>query len=74
MIDRIDSQRSAIRRYLEDGRTISPMDALKLFGCYRLASAVHWLKTKREVPIKSKLVFSADGKRRFAIYWIGEKS
>jgi len=34
------SQKAAIYAYLKSGRSITPMDALQKFGCFRLAARV----------------------------------
>jgi len=40
------SQHSAILSHLKSGRTITPLDALRLYGCMRLAARVHDLKAR----------------------------
>ena len=40
MARRRQSQEKKILRYLEGGRTINPIQALNLFGCFRLSSVI----------------------------------
>jgi|11BtaG_2_1085332.scaffolds.fasta_scaffold04744_7 hypothetical protein len=40
-----ETQNDKILSYLEEGNSISPMDALNQFGCFRLASRIHELRT-----------------------------
>lgn len=47
-----ESQKAKIRKYLEEGETITSLEALKLFQCFRLASRMTDLK-KDEVPFES---------------------
>lgn len=39
--DKPASQANAIRRHLEAGKTLTALDALNLFGCFRLAARIH---------------------------------
>lgn len=34
------NQKQQIAKYLSKGKTITPMDALKKFGCFRLAARI----------------------------------
>ena len=47
-----ESQKEKIRKYLEEGETITSLEALKMFQCFRLASRMTDLK-KDEVPFDS---------------------
>ena len=40
------TQNDKILSYLEEGKSISPMDALNHFGCFRLASRIHDLRSE----------------------------
>jgi hypothetical protein len=40
------TQNNQILSYLEEGNKINPMDALNMFGCFRLASRVHDLRSE----------------------------
>lgn len=59
----VDSQNSNIKKHLEEGKSITALEALKLYGCFRLGARIHDLK--RMFPglnIDSKLV-EIGGKR-----------
>lgn len=38
------SQSHAILKHLKSGKTLTPLEALRLYGCMRLAARVHYLK------------------------------
>lgn len=59
------SQNEQIRQHLEAGKTITPLEALSLFGCLRLGARIHNLKAMG-LAICSQLV-EQNGKR-FAQY------
>jgi len=59
------SQNEQIRQHLEAGNTITPLEALSLFGCLRLGARIHNLKAAG-MAICSRLIES-NGKR-FAEY------
>ena len=44
-----ESQNGRILAYLQDGETITALEALKLFKCFRLASRMTDLKNKNVV-------------------------
>ena len=56
------SQNKAILAYLQEGKTITAIEALRLFGCFRLTSRIHDL-TKRGVAISRKYIITNNGKR-----------
>jgi len=41
---RAESQKSKICKHLESGKPITPLEALNLYGCFRLAAIVFVLK------------------------------
>lgn len=59
------SQKKLIKQHLMSGKSITPIDALQLFGCFRLATRVFELK-EEGMPIVTTIVES-NGKR-FASY------
>ena len=69
MTSRTDTQRAAIRRHLLDGKTITPIEALNLCGCFRLSSVIHRLRHDEGYPICMEQPEAADGKP-YARYWI----
>jgi hypothetical protein len=58
--NRIDSQLKAIEKDLKAGRKVSPMQALRDYGCLRLSARIFELKHKRHLNIESKLQHSGD--------------
>ena len=56
------SQCKAILAHLREGKTITAIEALRLFGCFRLTSRIHDL-TKRGVAIKRRYITADSGKR-----------
>ena len=57
----IDSQEKQIRDYLMTGKSLTPLEALTLFGCFRLSARIHDL-INYGVPIESKMI-ELNGKR-----------
>lgn len=62
------SQNQAILQHLEAGHAITHIDALRLFGCARLAARINDLRT-RGVQIVTDAV--VEGGKRFARYRMG---
>lgn len=63
------SQRQDIYNHLMTGATITPITALNLFGCFSLSQRLGELRRHFGVPIQSKTVETANGKRH-ACYWL----
>lgn len=61
------SQCAMIKAWLEDGKTINQMQALNMFGCFRLASRIHDLRN-RGLNILKERVLTPSGK------WVAEYS
>ena len=40
------SQNQEILKHLKEGKTITPLDALREFGCFRLAARIYDLRCK----------------------------
>jgi len=45
---RKESQKSKIMKWLEQGNSITPIDALKMFGSFRLAAIIHNIKQEEK--------------------------
>jgi hypothetical protein len=60
------SQNKQIKNWLETGNSITPIEALNLFGCFRLGARIHDLKNKFGLDIKTEIV--EQNKKRFAKY------
>jgi len=59
------SQEKQILKYMQSGNSITPMDALNRFGCFRLGARIYDLKNSG-YKIKTRLV-TRNGKQ-FAAY------
>ena len=62
-----ETQKQKILKYLQEGETITQLEALKMFKCFRLASRMTDLK-KLEVPFDSVMVETPTGKHVKAYY------
>jgi ribosomal protein L9 len=58
-----DSQESKIKEHLESGKTITSIEALNAFGCFRLASRISDLAHKRGMEIKRRMITLPNGKK-----------
>jgi hypothetical protein len=56
------TQAGLILRFLQEGHRLTPLDALELFGCFRLAARVHELR-REGWAIVERTVETASGKR-----------
>ena len=56
------SQNAKIAEYLKQGNSITPLDALKMFGCLRLGARIADLK-ERGLNIVTERVVTPNGKR-----------
>lgn len=68
-LPRKKSQAAIIGEYLMAGGTITPLEALEKWGCFRLAARIHDLRTKHGMSIIEEDV-CRDGVR-FARYFVG---
>lgn len=69
MAKRHDTQRNLIRKHLLDGYTITPLDALNLYGCFRLSAVIHTLRHEENLPINMDQPQASEG-TPYARYWI----
>ena len=60
-------QTEAIKKHLEAGNTITAIEALNKFGCFRLASRIHDLKT--EGYVVDKIMVTGENNKRYAQYF-----
>ena len=61
------SQTSAIKEHLLRGNSITPIDALKLFGCFRLGARIHDMRSEG-MNIKTEMI-TVD-RKRVAKYYV----
>lgn len=66
---RTDTQLATIRAHMLTGKTITPMEALRLCGCFRLSAIIHTLRHKEGLPIAMDQPEILNGKP-YARYWI----
>jgi hypothetical protein len=66
---RMDTQCNAILAALQSGRKLSPMEALREFGCFRLGARIWDLKQAGH-PIER--TWGTDGEKRWAEYRLQE--
>jgi len=52
-MERRKSQNDRILGYLQEGNTITPLEALDLFGCFRLSARIHDLKKRECIGVKT---------------------
>lgn len=59
------SQEAQILSYLKRGHAITPLEALRLFGCFRLGARIWDLRRAGHKIVKT---WAADERRRWAKY------
>ena len=66
-----ESQNKRILEHLSLGRTITSLEALSLFQCFRLASRINDLKNKGH-KVKSEMVIVGNNKKKVARYSLNQ--
>ena len=61
----MESQNLQIRKHLESGKTITPLEALSMYGCLRLGARICDLR-QDGLPVKTEI--KRNGRKRFAEY------
>jgi hypothetical protein len=61
------SQRDRIRLHLEQGHSLTQLEALNLFGCFRLGARILELK-KTGYAIRGRVIHDPVSKKRFSQY------
>lgn len=69
---RTETQRKQIREYLLAGNTITPLEALQMFGAFRLSAHIYVLKNDYDMPIETQMIYEDNGKR-YAMYYLREE-
>lgn len=59
------TQKQQIKKHLESRKTITPIQALNKYGCFRLAAVIYNLKAEG-LKIVTEIQF--EGKKQFAKY------
>jgi len=63
------SQKQLILEYLLSGKSITPLEALDLFKCFRLGARI-WDLKKDGHDIKSEMVFDERSGKHYEKYWL----
>ena len=61
------TQLEAVMDYLAEGKSLTALQALKYFGCFRLAAIIHVLR-KEGVPIVTHMVKDGRSRNGYARY------
>lgn len=61
-MDKTASQTDLILQYMREGNSITPLEALKKFGCLRLGARIHDIRNKLNIPVLSEPCKVAKGK------------
>ncbi|MCX8749050.1 hypothetical protein J3U75_06595 [Snodgrassella sp. B3088] len=67
MLTTKEAQTIQILKYLKDGNSITPLEALYRFGCMRLGARIYDLKQEGHV-IRTQLVKDENSGARYACY------
>lgn len=63
------TQKQAIRDYLESGHSITPLEALEMFGCFRLGAQIFDLKAEG-MAIETTIKKDENTGKRYAVYFL----
>lgn len=64
------SKHNEIKNHLLRGESITGLQAIELYGVYRLSSVINRLRNRDGLEVKTTMITSTDGKTIFAKYWI----
>lgn len=70
----MESQTKRILEHLQSGKSITPIDALNLFGCFRLSARIKDLRDdKFDIRTDIETKEMPDGTiKRYARYWLND--
>jgi hypothetical protein len=66
------SQKQSILNYLQQGKSITPLEAFDLFKCMRLGARI-WDLKQAGYDVKEELVHDQRSKKHFSKYWINQE-
>ena len=66
-MERMESQRKNIKNWLLCGKSITPIEALQMFGAFRLSAIIFVLKNEHDMNIRTDMIYESNG-RRYARY------
>lgn len=64
-----ESQCKKILTWLQQGNTLTSIEALNQFGCFRLASRINDLR-QRGIDVCKRMIKNPDNGKRYAEYYI----
>ncbi len=67
-MSKTESQEKQILAYMQAGKSITPLEALNIFGCFRLGARIYDMG-RRGIEVKSEFVTLPSGKR-VKKYWV----
>jgi hypothetical protein len=65
---RTESQNKQIYDWMKAGNSINPIQALKMFGCFRLGARCFDIERIYDVEIKREMQYEGD--KRYMKYWV----
>lgn len=66
------NQKEQILSYLKAGNSITPLEALQKFGCFRLGARI-WELKKDGYPVEVKTVYDKVKDKHYASYFLPEQ-
>lgn len=75
-MEKIKTQKELILKHLQDKKKITPLEALSLYGCYRLGAIIFKLKREgHKIITELEICKKEDGRRtRYAVYRLEESN
>ena len=71
----MESQNKQIRKYLEAGYILTPLDALYKFNCFRLSARIYDLRRKGlHIMARTKAITSGGKTKHISEYYVPKKS
>jgi hypothetical protein len=64
-----ESQNEKVKEHLVSGKSITPLEALRLFGCLRLGARIWDLRRKHGLPVVTEIVKGEQGKHYANIHY-----
>lgn len=65
----MEKQNEMILGHMLEGKSITPIDALNNYGCFRLSARIYDLR-KEGYPIKDKYIEVGQQKKHVKVYWM----
>lgn len=62
------TQKESIRKWLEDGNTLTSLEALNKFGCFRLGARISELRNKDGMAIRGRRITLWNNKKIMQYY------